>query len=265
VPLKDFYSKGLGGEWQFTESVAYLRELGALDESDSKRPSVVIPNYIAGPSNCLVSTGFYTVCCKDECEGLLHHLEATVASPLVEVSQIAAVISSLSSDTVHAPGNLSDDLLRRLGEIADHHDGLVPIHGRLFAQFMHHAYPRECPFPHLSGTTAPMSQEAWTDAYGLDSLVATEKEMSKINANWDDSSLWSAGDSLPWTATEELVATHRHGRVLTRPSSAKSYVRALLLGVLAMSASLHLGRRLWSAPSDSFSSGLALKGKEHFV
>ena len=27
---------------------------------------------------------------------------------------------------------------------------------------MHHAYPRECPFPHLAGTTAPVTQDEWT-------------------------------------------------------------------------------------------------------
>merc|ERR1740129_2739471 len=42
------------------------------------------------------------------------------------------------------------------------HRGKVPLYGRLFAQWLHHAYPRECPFPHLSGSTAPKRQEDFT-------------------------------------------------------------------------------------------------------
>merc|ERR550514_609732 len=34
VRLPSFYSQALGGDWQFSESVEYLRHLGALDETD---------------------------------------------------------------------------------------------------------------------------------------------------------------------------------------------------------------------------------------
>ena len=36
--------------------------------------------------------------------------------------------------------------------MADLQDGLVPIHGRLFAQWLHYVFPRECPFPHKTGS-----------------------------------------------------------------------------------------------------------------
>merc|ERR1719456_19070 len=75
VRLSDFYKRAVDGQWQFQESVAYLRQLGALDESIPEKPRVIIANYITSPSNCIASSSFYSVCCMDECEGLLGHLE----------------------------------------------------------------------------------------------------------------------------------------------------------------------------------------------
>ena len=37
--------------------MAYLRQLGALDESDAETLRVIVPNYILGPSNCVASSG----------------------------------------------------------------------------------------------------------------------------------------------------------------------------------------------------------------
>merc|ERR1712226_194606 len=53
VLLAEFYRSGTRGEWQFVETVEYLRTLGALDESNPNFPAVVIPNYVNGQSNCL--------------------------------------------------------------------------------------------------------------------------------------------------------------------------------------------------------------------
>merc|ERR1719436_690917 len=72
VRISDFYRSAVQNEkWQFTETVAYLRQLGALDETDPAAPSVIIPNCINAPSNCVASSSFYSVCCMDECEDIL--------------------------------------------------------------------------------------------------------------------------------------------------------------------------------------------------
>merc|ERR1719400_2657634 len=128
VPLSRFYRGGLEGDWTFSESVEYLRHIGALDEASPDRMSVVIPNYIQSQSNCLAGSSFYSVCCFDECEGLLAHLEQNVRGPSAIPSHIASLASKLHSDTVHAPRNLSSALLNRLGQIADLHGGQVPLH-----------------------------------------------------------------------------------------------------------------------------------------
>merc|ERR1719217_1962545 len=166
VPLSAFYRVGLSGKWLFNENVDYLRELGALDDSDPQELRVIVPNYLNSPSNCLAGSGFYDVCCIDGCHALLHQLEDKIASPTADPARIAALVAALPSDTVDAPRNLSASLLQRLGEIAAVHGGHVPLHGRLFAQWMHHAYPRECPFPHVAGTTVPRSSTERAAAVG---------------------------------------------------------------------------------------------------
>merc|ERR1712194_894704 len=67
VKLSDFYGANQGGEWRFGESEAYLRELGALDETGSSK-QVLIANYMQGASNCAVMRDHYLVCCMNECE-----------------------------------------------------------------------------------------------------------------------------------------------------------------------------------------------------
>merc|ERR1712061_837071 len=132
VLLKDFYGAAVGGAWQFSESIQYLRQIGALDESDPDRLKVIIANYINAPSNCVASSNFYSVCCIDECEALRGQLERTLAGPEATPERIAKIISTLPSPTVEAPRNIPTSLRDLLDEIAIHHgNGKVPLHSRL--------------------------------------------------------------------------------------------------------------------------------------
>ena len=58
VPLRAFYSQPETADYQFHESVDYLRQIGALDEATS---SVRIANYMVGPSNCIAKSTCYSV------------------------------------------------------------------------------------------------------------------------------------------------------------------------------------------------------------
>jgi len=157
VRLTDFYGSAMDqGNWQFSESKEYLSVLGALDTRDPSVPRVVIANYMNSPSNCLASSKYYSVCCMNECEDLFDHLEHHFSSPSALPDDVANFIVSLPSSSVSAGRKLHPTLLARLDEIAEHHRGRVPLHGRLFAQWMHHAYPRECPYPHIAGTVSPV-------------------------------------------------------------------------------------------------------------
>jgi hypothetical protein len=210
VPLERFYKSALTNtSWQFMESVPYLRQLGALDETDSERKSVIITNYVYSPSNCVASSKFYSVCCIDECEELLGTLEKNIAAPEARPARIFAEVSALASNTVPAPRELTALLKERLEEIAAHHGGFVPLHGRLFAQWMHHAYPLECPFPHLSGTTKPVTAIAYMQETGESTEITHDEIWDLLNKSSTTQAHGSAlenaaSQELPWSSEEEL-------------------------------------------------------------
>merc|ERR1719446_1887299 len=146
-------------------------------------------NYISSPSNCIASSSFYSVCCMDECEGLLGTLEKQIAAPEANSERIAALVAALPSSSVAAPRILPKPLLDRLEEIANGPDGTVQIHGRLFAQWMHHAFPCECPYPHVSGTTNPQTPDEWMESTGEDPDLTdeeTENFIKNTSMNYND-------------------------------------------------------------------------------
>merc|ERR1719277_144437 len=129
-------------------------------------------------------------------------LEKFVASPFADSSQIAQLVSHMPSSTVDSPRNLSTDLLSRLEEIAALNNNRVPLHGRLFAQWMHHAYPRECSFPHETGTTKPMLPGQWAIGGGAATMKQSAMESFHKHAS---SPSKSAVRALPWMEGEELI------------------------------------------------------------
>ena len=210
VPLANFYKTSIDGDtFEFQESESYLRELGALDDTDPSHPSVIIPNYIQSATNCIASESLYSVCCLNECEQLMSHLEQEIDAPEAEPSRIAAMVASLPSSTVEAPRTLSPTLLEKLDEAAATHGGTVQLHGRLFGQWMHHAFPRECPFPHVAGSTNPQTPDEWMAVQGQESF-ASKAEMRKY-----------AGIVKPKNEVRELNLWHAEEELLV-PFSAKS-------------------------------------------
>merc|ERR1719163_1630839 len=102
-------------------------------------------------------------------------LEQRIAEPVAPASRIASVVSQISSSSVDAPRNLTTSLLGRLDEVASRNGGSLPIHGRLFAQWMHHAFPNECPYPHVSGSTAPKKPDDWMAERQTDAMVTADE------------------------------------------------------------------------------------------
>jgi len=235
VRLVDFYAGRHHDDWQFLETADYLRAAGALDESIPGKPSVIIPNYITSTYNCLSPSEYYNVCCKDECEDTMAEIEGKLGRPSAVPGDVVQIVSHVASDTVDAPRNLSTVLVNRLQEIADYHSGQVPLHGRLFAQWMHNAYPRECPFPHVSGTTTPLTQDDY-EARGL-VAEATEEEMAwqTTQSKWTETE--TLDDLLPWDMQEELVSLH-YQAPQTRPGSSSLRQALFFLGGVASMLSL---------------------------
>lgn len=239
VKLSEFYKPALNGNWQFQESVSYLRKVGALDESDSTSKSVIIPNYLYSQANCIASSAFYAVCCKDECEGLLGHIEEKLVVPEATPQEIIRLVSNLPSSTITAPRKMSATLLRRLDDIASQHGGMIPLHGRLFAQWLHHAFPRECPYPHLSGTTSQQTTDEYLAESG-DVGEATEEEMrqymieNSTTDNTADSESVAVEELLEWSTVEELLVV-RHEPQLAGATSTRATLRSFIMVVAACS------------------------------
>jgi len=216
VPLSRFYNSALESDWRFGESEAYLRELGALDETSTWHgKQVIIANYIQAASNCIVSSPHYLVCCSNPCEGLMGDIERAVAAPLASPAELLAVVGNMS-----AQSELDDDVLVDLGsgdgslaaqleQIAAAHSGQVPLHGRLFAQWLHYVFPRQCPFPHKVGDASSASPLEFGEGY-----IASDEEMQAhaVAAN-ETVSLEEVGQEgvqwmSQWSEEEELIADY---------------------------------------------------------
>jgi hypothetical protein len=253
VRLADFYKMSLnGGVWEFTEKREYLRTFGALDESDPSTPLVIIPNYIGGKQNCLTASSYYSICCRNECEDLVQTLERKIVSPTATPAQIAALVQSMPSSTVTAPRTLPPALLERLERVSALNGGQVPLHGRLFAQWMHHAFPRECAYPHETGTISALTPDEWMKETGQENSKATTEEMLE-QVRTDSCRLTPTGVAcgqhrsllskmgrpadqeekdedlaLPWNEKEELLVV-RAAPAATPPNS--SYTKDLFMFV----------------------------------
>jgi hypothetical protein len=267
VRLADFYKPanlGQDGAWQFRESVPYLRQIGALDESAEEDPKVIVTNYLNSQANCIASSSFYTVCCMDECESLLTHLENDIRASEAAPARILDLVSALPSATVAAPRELSSTLRRRLDDIAETHGGTVPLHGRLFGQWMHNVYPRECPYPHISGVTAPVSALDFKKESGEEHTASKDDIERIVNESQAFRSASSSNvtedeiaELMPWSIDEELLVVRTAPDFATGDGSSILHnLRNMLVFAVAVSIALGLtdkkiGGKLSPSPGEN--------------
>jgi len=210
VPLGQFYAKRTVGYWNLVESADYLRSLGAIDDSAGAGLRVIIPNYAGSMSNCDAPSQFYSICCVSEGPSLLNQIEVSVQAPVARPQQILELVSNLPSSTIAAPRNLSSALVSALNDVAKAHDGQIPLHSRLFAQWLHFAYPYEVPYPHMSGSIKPQSPQRWSKAHGCsDDADQTEINFHMSMIQDQDDPLFEVADPMSmWTLEDEMLAGH---------------------------------------------------------
>jgi len=221
VPLNKFYSQPQSADYVFTESREYLRQIGAMDEMGVVVPQVRIANYIIGPSNCIASSAFFSVCCLSECEGLMRELEQKIQAPTASAMQLLALVGNLSSSSVDAPRELPEPIVDKLLALAERHKGNVPLHARLFAQWMHFVFPSECPFPHAVEDAAVLRPSHWS---GQQRASATDEERKRCISEFAeqpeaaiDEPLMSQWDDEEVLLLEDLpVRGHQIFRVMLR-------------------------------------------------
>jgi len=215
VPLARFYSTAINTDWRFGESEAYLRELGALDESSSwLGAQVIIPNYLQATSNCIVSSAHYLVCCQAECESLMGEIESAIQTPEALPETILNIVRKMTSQATldhDEPAHLDGNMVEQLNKVAKNHGGKVPLHGRLFAQWLHYVFPHECPFPHKSGVTSATTPFE----YGNNHLASSD-DMKKHASNTTALDISVTKEELQWmsqwSADEELMMDYSDGQ-----------------------------------------------------
>jgi len=200
-----FYKTDAGSAYEFTESREYLRDVGALDESLRSNPGVVIANYLVGPSNCIATNNYYSVCCMNECEAIMNEIEGHIKGAEATPQQLLALIANMPSSTVEAPRNFTDDLMSRLELIAASNEGTIPLHGRLFAQWLHYAFPYECPMP--TNTVSGTAASAWLNGAAIGSAEEREEHIKAADdldvAGEPSTGQWSDEEILPFAETQQ--------------------------------------------------------------
>jgi len=220
VPLAKFYNTAINTDWRFGESEAFLRELGALDESSSWiGPQVIIPNYLQATSNCIISTSHYSVCCVAECETLLGELESAVQAPTASPGTILSIVRKMTSQTTldhDEPAHLDGNMVAQLEQVAKSNGGMVPLHSRLFAQWLHYVFPHECPYPHKNGAVSAATISEFGEHF-----VASEEDMKRHASNATALDIEVTKEDLQWmsqwSSDEELMLDYESsnsGRVL---------------------------------------------------
>merc|ERR1719408_727642 len=92
-----------------------LRKIGALDETTST-PKVLIANYITGPSNCIASSSYYSVCCLNNCDAIMDEIEHKVLAPATSPERLIDIVRNISHGQALPRG-----LPEKLQKIAERH------------------------------------------------------------------------------------------------------------------------------------------------
>jgi len=148
VPYDSFRAYPPSDVYAFSETEEQLRSMAVLDESVPGRPAVRISNYLLAESNCNPRGIYYVVCCMNPCTGIMSELEGHFKAPFVDPEPLLNFVANLSSrgdfDQFKTHG---EELRSRLRALSDLHEGKVPLHSRLFEQWLHFSFPRDCPHP----------------------------------------------------------------------------------------------------------------------
>lgn len=184
VILKEVYASRSTRSWlmDFTEREEFLRQLGVLDESDPAEPRLIVANYLLSPSRCEGVWRYYAVCPVNECEFLMVSLLKAIARPEATPGRILEAVSLLSRDSLVAQQSFPEPLAVELHSIAQQHGGKVPLHGQPFRQWMHFAFPLECPTLHPVGKLKPMDATAFEVATGSQAYYS-EEELDNFTVN----------------------------------------------------------------------------------
>merc|ERR1719335_1240179 len=133
---------------------------------------------------------------------MMDTLERELGQSTAKPSEIQPILKTLTMQDAPMPSALGV----KLDEIADHHGGRVPLHGRLFAQVLHYAAPLECPFPHKRGTVMAQTFEECGEGCLVSDVDHDEiQKHAEMVGSWEDTTSEDAWLT-QWTQEEELIS-----------------------------------------------------------
>jgi hypothetical protein len=174
VILGHFYSDHKQKEYMFRESEKHLKDIGALDDSVPGSPKVLSTNYVYSSSNAKLFFGKMAFMCMNSCSKLMNAVEMDVQSPFASPKHLVQLVHNLRARIgTPMPQSLASLLEGKLFEIAGKYGGEVPLHGRLFAQWLHFAFPFDCPYPQLE-----MREDSFPTPSVRKEHLATKEELT---------------------------------------------------------------------------------------
>merc|ERR1719335_557011 len=135
---------------------------------------------------------------------MMDTLERELGQSTAKPSEIQPILKTLTMQDAPMPSALGV----KLDEIADHHGGRVPLHGRLFAQVLHYAAPLECPFPHKRGTVMAQTFEECGEECLVSDADHAEIRAHAAMVGMQNSFGQTSDDAwlAQWTQEEELIS-----------------------------------------------------------
>merc|ERR1719215_892300 len=147
----------------------------------------------------------------NDCENIINEVERRVNMPTATPRRLAAILGELPATAAAEAVRPSEALVARLEASAAASGGQVYLHGRLFAQFLHHAYPLECPYPHATRASTLDAAE-WIHHSARASIVSSDAVEAYLlegeAAGGPESGARAAAllqnGELPWTDDEDV-------------------------------------------------------------
>merc|ERR1719215_2425100 len=118
----------------------------------------------------------------------------------------------------------------------------------MFGQWMHHAFPHECPFPHVAGATTPRTPDEWMDSTGAESLATPDEMREYVEKAAKSPAEVHAEELTHWTPHEELLVPRAARR------SSGSSMWCLVRNVMFVGALAAFGMQMFASTSKAASS-----------
>eukprot|EP00930_Biecheleria_cincta_P068527 TRINITY_DN5600_c0_g1_i1.p1 TRINITY_DN5600_c0_g1~~TRINITY_DN5600_c0_g1_i1.p1 ORF type:complete len:891 (+),score=208.96 TRINITY_DN5600_c0_g1_i1:53-2725(+) len=241
VSLKAFYSAPENAKFHFTEAPKHMHKLGLLDSTNRQAPSVLVTNYVDSATNCLGAAPHFSICCISACTSLMMQIEAALKAPTGSAATLLSIVSNLTGSEERESRAMLPELAEKLNDIGQRNGGQIPLHGQLFAQWLHYVEPYKCMYPATVST-----QANW---YKLKALVTDEQRASYAATLSDAASSpasaahsnliitqWSDEEHVPHQDNSIQDAIDKNMLVKVHPQTSTAFLRwAFLLAALISS------------------------------